>query len=303
MEAPEPGSGPFRGRLQHDAEVAACTTYGIGGKVRLLFQPADVDDLIHFIRWAEAEGQRYMVLGNGSNLLFPDAPLDLALIRMVGGLDRIAELGPGRFEVEAGVRNEDLVEALADRGWRGAEFLHDIPGSLGGAVVMNAGNDHGETAAILESVTWIEHGGGLALQTSPAAELSFGYRSGPFHPGSGRTVVRAVLCLPERGEPYMIHERVAAIRAERQRKFPLEPCNCGSVFKRPPGDYAGRLIEAAGCKEMRQGDAMVSPRHAGFIVNQGAATAEDVKTLVARVTERVFERSGVRLERELIYVE
>lgn len=303
MEAPEPGSGPFRGRLLRDAEVAPCTTYRIGGRVRLLFQPADIDDLIHFIRWAEAEGQRYLVLGNGSNLLFPDAPLDLAVIRMVGGLDRISELEPGRFEVEAGVRNEELVEALADRGCRGAEFLHDIPGSLGGAVVMNAGNDHGETAAILESVTWVEHGEEHALRTAAATTLSFGYRSSPFVSGSGRTVVRAVLRLPERGEPFAIHERMAAIRAERQRKFPEEPYNCGSVFKRPPGDYAGRLIEAAGCKEMRQGDAMVSPRHAGFIVNRGAATAEDVKALVAHVTERVFERSGVRLERELIYVE
>jgi len=293
----------LRGALREHVPVGELTTYRIGGTARFLFSPIDVDDLRSFLCWAEQAGLRTAVLGGGSNVLLPDGELDLALIHLVPTLNALVDLGDGCFRVGAGAWNRDLVEALAARGVSGLEFLHDIPGTVGGAVVMNASNNYGETALHVVSVEFVEHAPGWPVRTLEGAELVFGYRESPFRIGSGRTVTAVTFRLPERGEPYAIHERLAAIHAERSNKFPCEYANCGSVFRRPPGDYAGRLIEAAGCKGLREGDAMVSPKHAGFIVNLGHATAADVKRLVLKVQEHVLAATGVRLERELIYFE
>ena len=292
-----------RGALREHVPVGDLTTYRIGGTARYLFTPSDVDDLAGFLAWADDLGLRTVVLGAGSNVLLPDGELDAALVHLVPGLNRITELPDGCFRAEAGVLNRDLVEHLAARGVAGLEFLHDVPGTVGGAVVMNASNNHGETADAVASVEFLAPEPGWPRRVLERAQIAFGYRTSPFQADSRRVVTAVTFRLPERGEAYAIRERLEALHAERARKFPCEYANCGSVFRRPPGDYAGRLIEVAGCKGLREGDAMVSPKHAGFIVNLGHATAGDVKRLVLRVQQAVLDATGVRLERELVYLE
>jgi UDP-N-acetylmuramate dehydrogenase len=296
-------SCPCHGALRAHVPLRDLSTYRIGGTARLLFQPADIPDLSLFLTWALETGLRTLVLGGGSNVLLPDGELGAAVVHTPGALARVAPLEPGLFHVEAGVRNADLARVAAEAGWSGLEFLHDIPGTLGGAAVMNASNNHGETAPLLEYLDVLEPEPGFPLRRHATRDLEFGYRRSPFAAGTGRVVVAAGVRLSRPDQPSAILSRMQAFRAERLDKFPLEQANCGSVFKRPPGDFAGRLVDAAGCKGLRVGDAMVSPRHAGFIVNLGQATAADVRALVAQVVERVRATSGVTLERELIYVE
>ena len=292
-----------RGDLREHAPVGDLTTYRIGGTARFLFAPSDVDDLRAFLAWAHEADVRALVLGGGSNVLLPDGELDAALVHLVPGLNRIDDLPDGTIRAQAGVRNRDLVEHLAARGVTGLEFLHDVPGTVGGAVVMNASNNHGETADTVASVEFLEPGPDWPLRTLTREHLAFGYRSSPFQADSRRVVTAVTFRLPGRGEPYAIRDRLQALKDERAARFPCEVANCGSVFRRPPGDYAGRLIEASGLKGLREGDALVSPKHAGFIVNLGNATAGDVKRLVLRVQQAVLAATGVRLERELIYLE
>jgi len=293
----------FRGALREHAPIRELSTYRIGGTARWLLVPADLDDLRAALDWVDSQGLRAVVLGGGSNVLMPDGELDAVLVHLVPGLARWAELPDGCCRAEAGVQNRDLVEHLAARGVSGLEFLHDVPGTVGGAVVMNASNNHGETADVVASVEYLEPSEGRPLRTLDRAQIAFGYRASPFQADSGRVVTAVTFRLPGRGQPYAIRERLEALRSERAAKFPCEYANCGSVFRRPPGDFAGRLIEVAGCKGLREGDAMVSPKHAGFIVNLGHATAGDVKRLVLRVQQAVLAATGVRLERELVYLE
>jgi UDP-N-acetylmuramate dehydrogenase len=300
----------LRGVLRERVSLANLTTYRIGGSARYLFAPLDATDIADFLAWAQREGLRSVILGLGSNVLFADGLLDLAVIHTAAAMTSMRQVDEDLFEADAGVSNRAFVEWLATLGVRGMEYLHDIPGTIGGAVVMNASNNHGETAEDLWEVGFVEAAAGQdsaqgrrAVCQRARRDLDFGYRRSAFGRTSDRIVTSARFRLRERGTPEEILTRVETLRAERVGKFPEETANCGSVFKRPPADFAGRLIEAAGCKGLKLGDARVSTRHAGFIVNQGAARAEDVRALIAQVQDRVLADSGVRLERELIYVE
>lgn len=293
----------LRGSLREKVSLADLTTYRIGGSARYLYAPVDAADIASFLSWARSEGLRTVTLGLGSNVLFADGLLDLAVIHTAAAMTGMRQVDDDIFEADAGVSNRVFVEWLAERGISGMEYLHDIPGTVGGAVVMNAANNHGETAVSLWSVAYVDSSQGDAVCESARRELDFGYRTSPFGLKQKRIVTSARFCLRERAGTDELRARFETMRAERAKKFPEETANCGSVFKRPPQDFAGRLIEAAGCKGLNVGDACISERHAGFIVNRGTASAEDVRALIARVQERVFQDSGVRLERELIYVE
>ena len=300
----------LRGVLRERVSLADLTTYRIGGSARYLFAPLDASDIADFLAWTHREGLRSVILGLGSNVLFADGLLDLAVIHTAAAMTGMRQVDEDFFEADAGVPNRDFIEWLATLGVRGMEYLHDIPGTIGGAVVMNASNNHGETAEDLWEVGFVEAAPGQASSLGRRAvcqrtrrDLDFGYRCSPFGPTSDRIVTSARFRLRERGAPEEILAHLEGLKAERAGKFPEETANCGSVFKRPPADFAGRLIEAAGCKGLELGDARVSARHAGFIVNRGTARAEDVRALIAEVQARVLADSGVRLERELIYVE
>jgi len=286
----------FRGTLQPGAPLAPLTTWRIGGPAELLAHPADRGDLELAVAWARAEKVRWRLMGNGSNLLVGDGGVRGVVLRLRRTLDESA-LDGERLVVGAGASFPAVARLCAAHGLAGLEFAAGIPGTLGGAVVMNAGWHEFELRRVVETVEVLDSGGrrvGLS-----ASECGFAYRRSRFR-GSGEVVLAAALRL-ERAAPGDIRERMARFADSRKQHQPTELPSCGSVFLKPPGDFAGRLIEQAGLKGLRVGDLQVSPKHANFFVNLGRGTARDALELVARVEASVQERFGVRLEREFEY--
>jgi len=283
------------GELRVDEPLAKHTTFCIGGPADLLVLPASVDDVRFAMDWCLAEDVPLFLLGGGSNVLTPDEGLRGMVLCTRPGLAALREEGGG-IVAGAGVEDPVLAGFARDRGWTGFEWIDDLPGTVGGAVFMNAGNNDGEILKNTVSVTWLDREG--TLHTAGREALEYGYRTSRFHRDPGCVVEARLRPLGE-ASPATIDARMSEIRAERNNKFPPETMCAGSVFKRPPGDYAGRLIEASGCGGMRSGGAKVSEKHKGFIVNTGGATAEDVMSLVSRVRARVREDSGVELQREM----
>jgi len=285
----------FTGGLRVRESLAKHTTFCIGGPADLIALPSSVDDVRVVMDWCLEGDVPLFLLGGGSNVLPPDEGVPGVVLCTRPGLSGIREEGGG---VVAGAGVEDAVLAgfARDRGWTGFEWIDDLPGSVGGAVFMNAGNNDGEMAENTVSVTWLDREG--TLHTAGGEALSYGYRTSRFQ-GEPGCVVEADLRPRGGASPAAITARMDRIRAKRAERFPAETMCAGSVFKRPPGDYAGRLIEVAGCGGMRSGGAKVSEKHKGFIVNTGGATAADVMDLVGRVQARVREDSGVELQREM----
>ncbi len=244
----------------------------------------------------KSEGVPLVVIGAGSNVIAPDEGIDGVVLRTAAASARIVYLGGGRVRADAGVPLLDLVRAAASRGLRGLEPLAGIPGTVGGAVVMNAGTRETETAGLLSRVEALTSTG--RRRTLAAAECSFGYRRSVFL-GTDWFILGAEFRLA-RGDAAESVETVNSFLKDRESKYPLDLPSAGSVFKRPRGDYAGRLIELAGCKGMRVGGALVSERHANFIVNAGSATASDIMELIARVRRAVYDATGTYLELEQI---
>jgi UDP-N-acetylmuramate dehydrogenase len=240
-----------------------------------------------------AAGVPLLILGRGSNLLVSDRGWPGLTLHIGDNLSGVSFSGV-QAEAQAGTLLMDLVRAAAERGLGGMELMAGIPGGVGGALRMNAGAFGRE----IESVT-VEVAGFRADGSSYRAgreDLAFGYRCVPeLEP----VIITSARFRFQPESSQLLHARAEEILALRARKQPLEHPSCGSVFKRPPGYYAGALIEEAGLKGERIGGAEVSRRHAGFILNVGGAAATDVYRLIRRIEERVFERFGVRLEREV----
>ena len=197
---------------------------------------------------------------------------------------------------QAGVTDPELAEFALAHSIPGFEWLYDLPGSVGGAVLMNAGNNEGEMQERLVSVRWVTPEG--ELRRAEPKELEFGYRTSLFH-REPAIIVEAVLKADVRGSEGRIYAKMQRIKAVRRSKFPARLLCAGSIFKRPPGHYAGKLIEDAGLGGLRVGDAMVAHEHKGFIINAGNATAADVTGLIELVRARVLEDSGITLETEV----
>lgn len=283
----------FRGELLRDCPLAPYTTWRIGGPADLLALPQDPDDVRIAVGWASARGIPWRVLGNGSNLLVRDAGVRGVVIRLRKLLDDVRIDGT-RLIAGAGASFPAVARRAAAAALSGLEFGAGIPGTIGGAIVMNAGWHEFEIARTVAAVELLEPDG-VVQKLDPAA-CAFGYRHSRFRtPGS--VVLGATLAL-ERGDPREISARLEGFAASRKAHQPTELPSCGSVFLKPPGDFAGRLIEAAGLKGLRVGDICVSPKHANFFVNLGHATAADVLALVERVEREVEDRFGVRLVRE-----
>lgn len=286
------------GGFREGVALAPYTTWRVGGPAEVLIEPSGEADLRHVLGVCRAAGVPLTVLGNGSNVLVPDEGVAGVVLRTVGAL-RAVTLHGDVLTAASGVLDRDLALFAEQHGIAGFEFLADIPGSVGGAAVMNAANNDGEFAAGVLSVRWLDDAGDIHETARAAA--GYGYRQSRFRaPGHWLTAVQFLTA--ERDAPERIRERRVRLAAVRRAKFPLEWPNCGSVFKRPPGDFAGRLIEAAGCRGLRRGQAQVSPRHCGFVINLGGATARDIRALVADVQRRVLETQGVRLEREVVFL-
>lgn len=283
----------FRGEIRLREPLGPCTTWRIGGPADLLVQPADLDDLIAAVRWAAADGIPWRILGNGSNVLVRDEGVRGLVIRLRRVLDAVEFRGT-RVVSGAGASLPAVANLAAERGLSGLEFAGGIPGTLGGAVIMNAGWHAHEIGNVVVSVEYLEPDGTVARW--PREACAFGYRASAFHGRAGVVLGAEIELRPE--DPATIRATIAAYAASRKASQPTEVPSCGSVFLKPEGDFAGRLIEQAGLKGVRVGDLQVSLKHANFFVNLGRGTAADALALVERVEREVLEKFGVKLVRE-----
>jgi len=286
----------FRGTVRLEESLAPYTTWRIGGPAEILAAPKDRDDLLLAVRWARENGVPCRVLGNGSNLLVPDAGVRGIVLHLRKVLDEVAWEG-ARVRAGAGVLLPVLANLAARRGLAGLEFGAGIPGTLGGALLMNAGWHQWEIGPAVEEVTWLSSEG--EVETLPQEACGFRY-CGSFFRDHGGIVLEAVLRLTPDDDPRALLARVESFADSRKANQPTELPSCGSVFLKPEGDFAGRLIEQAGLKGYRIGGIEVSPKHANFFVNVGGGTAADVLALVAHVERTVLEQFGVRLTREFV---
>ncbi len=269
------------------------TTFKIGGPADKLVFP-EAYELTEWMRSNEAP----MILGGGANLLIADSGIRGTTLSLERGFRdiRIERPGGGKVtvRVQAGAGLTRLAGILVKESVAGFEFACGIPGLVGGALIMNAGTGGGEMKDVIESVTVITADG--VEKTLSGDECGFSYRSSGFPEGC--VITEAVMSLRE-GDSHAISEEMKRVQRERKAKQPLEFPSAGSVYKNPPGDFAGRLIEEAGMKEVSVGDAQVSARHANFIINRGRARAADVLRLMELIEKKVYESSGVALEREI----
>ena len=275
------------------------TSFRIGGPARLMALPKSPAQAKAAVLAAREADIVPFFLGNGSNLLVPDEGVERFLIQPAGRyaadpLNRVWEEN-GQLCAGGGVSLAVLANAALGRNLTGLEFASGIPGSVGGAVVMNAGAYGGEMAQVLTSVTALDLNGNI--QTIPAERCGFGYRRSIFSDGQ-RLVLEARFQL-ESGDPDAIRARMDELAAKRKEKQPLEYPSAGSMFKRPEGYFAAALIDQCGLKGFTVGGAQVSEKHAGFVVNRGGATCADVLELVRQVQARVQEQTGVALEMEV----
>jgi UDP-N-acetylmuramate dehydrogenase len=284
---------PVRGRWQRDVPLAPRTWLRAGGPAEVLFQPADADDLAQFLA-ARPACAAVTPIGVASNLLVRDGGIEGVVVRFAGPLAAIAAEGD-RLRVGAGATDRSIAIHAMQAGLSGLEFYIGIPGTLGGAIRMNAGAFGGETAAVVEAVVALD-AEGRRHELSPA-ELGFGYRHSALP--ADWIVIEAVLKgVP--GEPAAVRARMAAIKAEREASQPLRVATGGSTFKNPAGDRkAWQLIDAAGCRGLRHGRAMVSEKHCNFLINTGGARAAEIEALGELVRARVLAHSGVSLDWEI----
>ena len=273
------------------------TSFRIGGPVRLLALPRTAAEAGAAVQAAAELEIPPFFLGNGTNLLVADGGWTGFLIRPSGDLAQVRAEG-GRLAAGGGAALSQLAAAALAEGLAGLEFAQGIPGTVGGGVTMNAGAYGGELAQVAASVTVLEPGG--APRTLPADQCGFGDRKSAFSDGT-RLVLEAV-CAPRPGDPAAIRARMEELAAKRREKQPLDLPSAGSTFKRPEGHFAAALIEQCGLKGVGIGGAQVSEKHAGFLVNRGGATAEDVRRLMALVQSSVLRETGVALEPEVKFL-
>ncbi|MFH1812238.1 MAG: UDP-N-acetylmuramate dehydrogenase [Pseudomonadota bacterium] len=290
-------SPALRERAQPGVPLAEHTTYRVGGPAALWIEPASDDEVLAICQACATCDAPLALIGNGSNIIAPDQGLDAVLLKLGGAFARIVDLDDDHLYVEAGAVLGRVSEHAQALGRSGLEWMIDIPGSLGGAVLMNAGNNEGEMRAVVERVRLLDDQG--VLRELPVADCDLSYRHSRFKE-RGEIVLGAVLKLGPADDSAAIAARMQHQKSMRWGKFPMEFPNAGSVFKRPPGHYAGKLIQDAGLMGLRVGDAEVSTKHAGFIINRGQATASDILSLIAEVQARVRDMSGVQLEPEQI---
>ena len=285
----------LRGTLRRDVPLAPLTWLRVGGPAEAVYQPADADDLAAFLRALPAQVP-VLPMGVASNLLVRDGGVPGVVIRFGGPLAKVAVDGDTVL-AGAGALDQRVAQEAQRAGLGGLEFLIGIPGTIGGAVRMNAGAFGGETKDRLLWAEALDRQGELHKLT--AAELGFAYRRSALP--ADWIVTRAVF-QGAPGDPGAILARMDAIRAEREAAQPLRVATGGSTFKNPPGHKAWQLIDAAGCRGLRLGSAMVSEKHCNFLINTGGASAEQVERLGELVRQRVREHSGVGLEWEVIRI-
>jgi UDP-N-acetylmuramate dehydrogenase len=277
-----------------DEPLAHWTSLRVGGPADAMLRVDTRDELVRVLDFCRARRLPVAILGGGFNTLVRDGGLRGVVLRLAGLRD-VAQIGDGRVRAEAGASHSQLTRFCADQGQTGLEFAVGIPGTIGGWVAMNAGVHGREVKDVLDSVELFDPARG-AIVALARESLRFHYRRTELPPGA---VVVSATFRTESADPAAIRERQKALLAQRRATQPVDQPSCGSVFKNPPGDYAGRLIEAAGLKAARAGNAMISDLHANFIVNLGGARAADVLALIERARAEVARQFGVALETEV----
>jgi UDP-N-acetylmuramate dehydrogenase len=281
----------FRGRIAINEPVAPYTTFRIGGPADIYLEPIDKKDALALIRHLEAEHVPYFLMGNGSNILVSDAGISGAVVNLERGFNYL-KFDSGVVTAGAGVKLAKFVDFCIQHGRRGAEMLSGIPGTLGGAIIMNAGAYGGEISDYMLAVELIRDGELLQITKD---EGGFAYRTSRLQ---GNVVLEGTFEFPE-GPPDEMKMTRREMLLKRNASQPVKWPNAGSIFKNPPGDYAARLIQECGLKGRRVGGAQISDLHANFIINTDGATASDVIELMKIAREAVRERFDVELEAEI----
>ena len=280
-----------------DEPMSRHTTFRVGGAAKCLIKVNNKEQMKKLIPYLHMTGQNFFILGNGSNLLVGDKGYSGILVKLGEGMESVTVEGE-RMKISAGTLLSKAASAARENEMTGMEFASGIPGTVGGAIVMNAGAYGGEMKQIVESVEVMNMEGEILVLDNDTME--FGYRksvikSRPF------IVLETVLCL-QKGKQEEISSKMEELSRLRREKQPLEYASAGSTFKRPEGYFAGKLIMDAGLRGFSIGGAKVSEKHCGFIVNSGNATAADIREVIDEVQKCVKAKFGVTLEREVIYL-
>lgn len=287
-----------RAAISVDEPMSRHTTFRIGGPADVMVEPPDTQRLAAVLKLIKRFDIPYFVMGNGSNLLVGDKGIRGVVIKIGTGMSECDTDGT-RITAQSGIKLSRLAGTALKNGLCGLEFASGIPGTLGGAVFMNAGAYGGEIKDVISCVRYVSSKD-CEVHTLTVQECAFGYRKSAFSAGD-KIITDAVLEL-KNGDMDGIKAKMAELAAKRAEKQPIEKPSAGSTFKRPEGYFAGTLIQDAGLKGLSVGGAEVSQKHAGFVINKGGATAADVRELIETVQERVMAKFGVHLEPEVKFV-
>ena len=293
---------PLNSRLRRKESLKRFNTWRIGGPAECVIDVKNLQDLRLLLRFIHKNSIPWFIIGKGSNLLVPDKTWPGIILHLSGEFkhwDPVEEnFNSRRKKVSAGAALADVTFAqkCVPYGWGGMEFLIGIPGTIGGAIAMNAGAHGSETADFIVEIEWMDMDGNL--YSTPRDKLDFRYRYSEINGNFGRIITGAVLSLYE-SDPETVEKKILECQQFRMQKQPYNQPSCGSVFKNPPGDYAARLIEASGLKGKIRGGAQISPKQANFIINLGNASSNDILFLINTVRETVSRNYSIDLMPEV----
>jgi len=283
-------------RIKTNVPMSTMTTFRTGGIARIIVSPTSTEELKNVLKIFYDMQIPYYVLGNGSNLLVSDKGIEKPIIYIGRDFSSI-DVFENCITARSGAFLSAIAKKAYDESLTGFEFAAGIPGTLGGALIMNAGAYGGEMKDVIEAVSFVDPSGEEYVVSGE--EMEFSYRNSALS-GTNCIITGATIKL-EKGNKDEINEKMSLLAAKRRDKQPLEYASAGSTFKRPVGHFAGSLIESAGLKGASFGDAQVSEKHAGFIINKGNATTQNICDLIEFVKEKVYEKHGVILETEVKY--
>ena len=279
--------------LQENEKLSEHCSFRIGGECAAFAEPSSEEEIRELCRILRSHGEQPILIGNGTNLLITDDFIDRIVLHLGSGFSAVERRGETGLYAQSGVTLYKLAMTAAEYSLTGLEFAHGIPGTLGGAVSMNAGAYNGEMVQVVRSVRYLS--GNLELKETE--ELQFAYRHSRFS-DTDDIILGASMEL-QKGDEAAIREQMKTLMDKRRASQPLDMPSAGSTFKRPVGGYAAALIDQAGLKGFSVGGAQVSEKHAGFVVNRGGASCEDVLRLMDTIRERVYASSGIELEAEV----